>query len=268
MSHGNGPKLQKTKHYDLFSLCKENRPLDLTSHKAKLLRRSMQAHGFLPAYPMHCNQQNGRLVIRDGQNRFSIARELGLEVYYVLTEQTPEIDQIANTQDPWNIRDYVGTFAARGNKHYIELREFSEMHGIPIQTAMSILSDHAVAKTGTAMARFREGKFQIRNRSGADRVAHLYTEIGAVCPAVKTTFFIQALFAMCLVEGLEDDRLISGAKRCRELLHKFGGRDGYLSMLEDVYNFGRHTRVAIKIAAENALRQRNPRTRGTVAAIA
>ena len=249
-------KLRVTKDYKMFLECKENRPVDLG--KRKDLRCSMQENGYLTAYPLHCVRNGKGLVVRDGQHRLAIAMELGLPVWYVVCNDDAAISQINSTQRPWRLPDYAGSYAAQGKKEYAELLSFAEQHGLPLSTCTHILSNRGGRFSSTDLQRtFKGGGFTITSRGVADRVARIYGAFGKLCPAVKTYLFAQALFAFCQVGDIDDARLISGAKRWPERLMKYGTRDGYLAMLEEVYNYGRHTKYPLKIEAENAMRSRN-----------
>jgi hypothetical protein len=247
-------RLMHTRKYDLFSFVGENRPVDLS--KRRSLRESMGKYGFIPAYPLHCKMDDAkRLTIRDGQHRLAVAQELGLPVWYVVCVDDASIPLINSTQKRWSVADYAGSYAKQGNKHYQELLDFHRQHGIALSMAAAILADTGSA--GNTQAAFRDGLFVVKSRELADRIARLFVAITATEPACKTYLLVQTLYAICRVEGMDDDRLISNVRRCPELLRKYGSREGYLDMLERVYNYGRHTRYALKIEAENAMRARN-----------
>ncbi len=68
-----------------------------------------------------------------------------------------------------------------------------------------------------------------------------------------------ALIAIARVPGVDYKRLIRNAEKNPERFVKFGSRDGALTMLEFVYNYAAHgAKFPLKIAAENAMKERNP----------
>lgn len=247
-------KLHVTKDYKLFTHSLDNRPVN--PEKRKKLQDSMQSYGFIAAYPVHCVRESGRLSIRDGQHRFAVAQKLGLPIFYVVCEEMVSIPQINNTQKAWGLADYAGSFAAQGKTDYTEVIAFAERHNMPLSMAMAILTN-----TGTAAnpsRKFKDGSFRIKSRPLAERVAKLYSGIGEVNSTIKTRFLLSALFAVAVLPDVDDSRLLAGARRYPEALKRYGTRDGYLDMLEQIYNYGRHTKTSIRIAAENAMRDRNP----------
>lgn len=252
------PKLAITKKYSIFTGTVLNRPLHLG--KRKKLRASMKEYGFLPAYPLNCKRQDGRLVLVDGQHRLAAAKELGLPVFYVVDQSDINIAQINATQKSWKMSEYADCYAGQGFADYIELIAFAKKNSMAYSLAAAILADKVQAGT-SILVKFRDGHFRITNRATADRIAGLLNRIAAYCPAVKTRHMICALFSCCKVENFSDKRILKGVARSPETLMKYGSRDGYLDMLERIYNIGYHTKYPLKIAAENAMKERNPATR-------
>ncbi len=258
------PKLQKTTDYKRFTYVQSNRTVNLQPKRRQDLRESMEKHGYLEAYPLYCTNGRGRLVIRDGQHRLAVARELGLPVYYVVCEQAAAIPMINTTQVAWGLKDYAQAFAAEGNPHYAELQDFALRHGLPLSICVSVLSNETPSdggNNGNVLVAFRRGDFKVTSRAMGDRVASLYSEISRINREARGRWFLSALFAVCLIPGFDGSRLVKGARRCREAIQKYGSRDGYLQMIETLYNYGRRTKEPVKISAENVLASRNPSKR-------
>jgi len=248
-----------TKNYGLFHSNTKNRPVDVS--KRRDLRESMTKYGYIPAYPIHCVRENSKLTVIDGQHRLAIAQELNLPVSYMVCDDADvNIPALAKTQRVWKCCDYAGSFAAQGKAAYQELIDFAVQHNLPLSTSLSILSDQggSINATSNTARKYKNGEFVVKNRGQADRVARLYAAMSTYAPQIKTRFFIAALWAVCCVPGLDEERLVSGARRCPENLIKYGNRDAYLTMLEHIYNFGRTKKVPLKIEAENILSKRNP----------
>jgi len=248
-------RLRVTKNYDMFDFSPENRPADTKNRRD--LRKSMQTHGFIPAYPLHCVRNGGtNYIVKDGQNRLRMAQELGISVWYVICDDDANISEINNTQRRWSTKDYAESFAAQGFKDYIELLEFADTHKMPIWQSACILASSGRINAGQTR-RFREGKFKIRSREMADRIARIYRALVDINRGVGTKYFICALFAACCVKGFDDERLIKKAKAAPELLETRGERDGYLSVLENIYNRRIGHKFPLRVEAENAMRKRH-----------
>ncbi len=251
------PKLECTRDYDRFVLVRRNR--DVEEKKRKNLERSMDAYGFLCSHPIHvCSTDSGKLLVMGGQGRIHFAREKKLPVWYIVDDTPVDIPTIENTQRKWNVRDYVRSWAKDGKKAYVELQMFATQHGIPMLLAATILGDNAMQNISKAV---RNGTFMVTDREHGERIARMYTAIRDTYPQLGGRFFIDALRAYALVDGLDDKRLVKGMRGCPELVVQYGSRDGYLTMVESAYNYRRRDRVPVKIPAENEMRKRNPANR-------
>lgn len=249
------PALRTTRDYSLFVNTAENRPIELDGRKGLFL--SMQQNGFLPAYPIHCiRTEKGKLEIQDGQHRLATAQKLGLSVWYVVTNERVNIAAINATQKAWTPVDYAVSFANQGKKDYAEAIEFSRTYGVPVTTAAALLS--GTSGTKGASSCFKQGDFEVRNRAKANTVASIYSQLVALNSELRNARLLDAIYACSFVPGFEADRVIEGAKKSPEKLKRYGTRDANLLMLEELYNFGRHNRQALKIPAENAMKLRNP----------
>lgn len=256
------PKLHKTRDYRQFSLAKENRPIDVLKFKPQhsRLKASMSKHGFLPAFPLMVRNVGGRLVIIDGQHRFTFAREFGLEVFYVIVDQEVSISEINQAQAGWTPRDYAASFAAQGKADYRTGIAFCEQYGIPIGTGFGMLA--GTITFGNVQARFSDGTYRITSADLANRVASIYKQLCEIRKGSKNVYLLNALWACCHVPYFDESRILGTAEKRPDMVHKAGTLDGYLSMLEEIYNFKRHIREPLKFDAQQAMRDKNPAMKG------
>lgn len=245
-----------TKAYEQFGRSADNRPLDLKKHK--LLERSMRRYGFLSAFPVVCvRNAKGELIVKDGQHRIAIAKTLGLPVYWVEEAVDFDIATINCTAKGWDIRDYARKHLESGKADYKEALEFAEHYGIPVSLAFTMLA--GTTSFGNIRAAFIEGDFKVRDREWADMVAGLYVPMVNLTRDLRNKAFLDACMAACRVKGFDVQRMHNGVKRCRDKLASYSNRDSYLSMLEEIYNFGVSARkiVGLKAEAIKAMRMRN-----------
>ena len=248
-----------TKNYSLFTRPVGNRAVSLAGRRRKMLAESMKRHGFLPCFPIIAVKKNGKLVIQDGQHRLAIAQGLGIPVYYMVTNVELNIPDIHTMTMDWKIRNYAESYAERGNPDYRELLDFADTHGISVGTARAILGNCGGPGCGGGItSAFNKGQWKVTSRHNAERVVRMFYALIDLEPSLKDRSLIGALFAFTLVKGLDDMRIITNARRKPEMLKKYGSRDGYLEMLETVYNFGRSRHDPVRVAAENALKARSP----------
>lgn len=248
-------KIQMTKNYRLFRRqAEENRPLNVKKHKK--LKESMQQYGFLSCFPIVCvRDENGNLVIKDGQHRYTLAELLGLPIYWV--EETTDFDVaiVNSAAKPWVLRDYVDKHIANNLPAYRDGLEFVERHGLPIGVAFALLA--GTTAFANCQESFVDGTFKVKDRKWADAVAGIYGPMGAMAPCLKTSPFVLACMAVCRVPDFDSKRLLDGASKCRDKLVSFSTRDAFLDMMEGLYNYGRKNLVGLKSAAVMVMRNRN-----------
>ncbi|MBE3117155.1 MAG: ParB N-terminal domain-containing protein [Candidatus Atribacteria bacterium] len=247
--------LVATRNYGLFHYSEENRPLCPQKHKE--LRASMEKYGFDPAHPIKCRRgTNGQLLISDGQHRWHFAKELGLPVYYIVSEGGPTTAEDNNCMKKWTMRDYVGCFSEQGLADYATLMEFSESYVIPLNDSVTLLS--GLASYRNSIGRFKTGGFKITNLAQAETAAKVMADIRSLNASVCKTLLIQAVSAAVAVPSFDAARMMKGIRRRPERLIKYGSREGFLTMLDEAYNCGFHLKVALKFEAEKIIRSRNP----------
>lgn len=107
--------LNKTSDYTIFkkNLC--NREIDPSN--LKKITASIKMNNMLELKPIIVNEG---MEIIDGQHRLEAARNLGLEIYYIVQEKSQDHDMILlnSAQKNWTIADYVHYYATRGKSAY------------------------------------------------------------------------------------------------------------------------------------------------------
>lgn len=246
----------KTNRYELFSQDIVNRNVA----NIKKLMISMKRYGFIKAYPLHVVRNgSGGFIIKDGGHRFAAAKELGLEVYYVVCQDDNiSIPEINNTQRSWKMRDYVDSHAKAGNHEYIKLRQFHEDTGIPMQLCARLLYGEQ-ARSGNADRYIKAGQFRVKNYDYALRVASIVNAIGQFSKLANNIEFVNAISRCCLVAGFHEDRFIKNAQRCAPMLVPQATLDNYMDLCEAIYNdhMSAKNRIPLKFEANIASAKRN-----------
>jgi hypothetical protein len=247
-------KIQATTNYRMFSRSDENRGLNEGRHR-KLLA-SMKKRGFIKTCPIIVKRDaSGKLIVIDGQHRLYYAEMLSLPVYWVEDiEGNIDVAELNGTPVPWTVRDYAELWSAKGVKEYALGLDFCERHNLPVSLGFAMLA--GTIKYGNIKNAFTSGKFKVKDEGYANRVAELYSRLIAISPELKRSTFVEACASVCRVEDFDPQRMIANAKRCREKLAAYSTCDAFLSMIEDVYNFGRAKLVGIKAQATMVMRER------------
>lgn len=243
-----------TKNYRLFARSDDNRALVPEKHKR--LMESMKLYGFLPEFPIVCyRDKSKRLIVKDGQHRLAIAETLGLPVYWTEESQQWDVAIVNSTSKGWVPYDYAERYARQGNKDYVEGLEFMKANRLPIGLAFSLLA--GTTSFSNVQKAFLEGTYKIKDRKWANAVAGIYVPFATVSKHCRNARFVEACMAIGRVKELEPQRLLHGLDRCRDKLAAYSTRDAYLDMLETIYNYGRKQLFGLKVAAIQAMRDRN-----------
>lgn len=114
-------QIQKTLNYSIFKKLSGNRPLD-GSHLKKL-KTSIKNDNQLSLHPIIVNNL---FEIIDGQHRLKSAEDLGVEIYYIVSDSVKEghlIDCNVN-QKSFQVENYIEYFSIKGsNDSYVKLSE-------------------------------------------------------------------------------------------------------------------------------------------------
>lgn len=254
MARAATPKINVTKNYRMFKLSDDNRPLNLAKHRR--LQASMQENGFFPWMPVICVRgKAGSLEVRDGQHRLAIAETLGMEVYWVEVAQDFDIAQFNSTAVIWVVRDYAEKYAKNGKQAYVALLEFADRHGIGVSISAMLLGG-TITFANIAKA-FHAGDFKIKEQPLAETVAELYVAFFKADKRLKNQRLLEAIIASARVPLFNAKRLLKNMLACNDKLKQYASRDGYLDMLEEIYNYRQQVLVPLKIGAVQAMRDRN-----------
>ena len=247
--------VKSTKNYKLFTRSNDNRPTDVK--RRKRLLESMQIYGFLPCYPIVCfRDQQGRLVVKDGQHRLTIAAELGLEIWYIIVQVDFDVALVNCTVDKWKPRDYAAVWVEKGKEDYQRGLDFAESHKLPVGTSFALLA--GTVSFSNIQVAFKAGSFKVKDEEWADAVARIYKPTCKASADVRNARFLEACMGVCRVKEFSEQRFLANVKKCQHLLASYSNRDAYLTMMEEIYNYGRKQLVGLRSLATMALRERHP----------
>ena len=245
--------IRTTKDYRLFEFSIDNRPVDMAEHKK--LGESMRLYGFIKSFPISCFRENNRLVVRDGQHRLKFAEEYGLPVHFVEETVDYDIGLVNSTPKRWSPRHYASMYDSKGIKSYSELIDFVDSNSIPMTLSAALLA--GTITFSNISEKFYSGKFVVSDRAHADLVAKMYNGLVSIRKSLRGSRLIEACVAACRVESMCLHRLLENASRASDKLTQCATRDGYLDVIECVYNYGRKSALPIKFLAQEAMRSRN-----------
>jgi hypothetical protein len=249
--------LHSTKDYTKFELCQFNRNVEKTKH----LRDSMKKHGYIPAYPIHCvKAASGKLQIKAGHHRFEVAQELGIAVYYVVSNDDATIHELEKSTIQWSQKDFMQSFVRCGNTHYIRLQEFHERTGMPLGICIAMLSGRT-ASSRSKVGKFKYGEFVIDEQGAAhaEQVAAIVRFCGDAGIKANDSIFIQAVSRCLCVSQFSAETF---KKRCESnvsMIRPCRTLDEQTELFELIYNRNATAanRLPLAFLANQAMATRN-----------
>lgn len=244
-------KTQKTKNYEQFKLMGENRNID-EAHVRKL-KHSVEMENLLEYSPIIVNS---KLEVIDGQHRLQVAKELGVEIYYVVHNAAnfSTITTLNTTAKNWTLLDFANAYASKGNESYKYVLKLCKELKINVTIALRLLLDKshiANRKTmdSTPTALFKEGKLEltladfIRAKGTGMRILSLSDYV----KSCKSSIFVITMMRLFKNPNFNLDRLEAQLfQQERELVTRSTVRD-YLRDIEDVYNHGKVAKNRVRL---------------------
>jgi hypothetical protein len=247
--------IKTTTDYAMFTLMEENRDIDLSHRKTKNLAASMMQHGWLSAFPAMVKRSGKKLILIDGQHRFSVAREYGIPVKYVVEDRDIDVARLNDTSKSWTIIDYAKKYAKAGKSDYIELLEFYYSHTIPLSWCISALA--STINFSNEAHRFYEGRWKIKSRPMAMQLVRCYEDLCEAAPQLKKSSCIRALWMCLYVPYFDQSRLIAGAHKLSATIRRPTDYHSALDVFEQIYNHGRKERKPLSFDAARIARERS-----------
>lgn len=246
-------KLMSTKDYSRFELCQFNRSVA----KTKYLRDSMKEHGFIPAYPIHCTLKGSKLQIKAGHHRFEVAQELGIPVYYVVSNDSASIHELEKATNRWTVQDYLESHVRCGSEDYARLKAYQEETGIPLGMCISMLSGESASSNNKLQA-FKDGVFKVSGQEHADQVKQVVLHCKALGIDVNQNF-VAALSRCLRVDEFSVETFLTRASSNRADFKKCRTVNEQMRHFEEIYNYKSHhqNKLALCFLADQAMLKRS-----------
>ena len=247
-------QIKQTSDYDLFERHDFNRDVK----KTKNLEANMKEHGWVDAYPMHVVKNgNGKLKIKGGHHRFTVAKKLGIPVKYVVCNDNISIQELEKGTVPWSLQDFHDSFVRNGNPEYIAVKEYCERTGIGLANAMSMLAGET-AGSNNKRKHYIAGKYKVTDRKHADTVGDIVIYLKNIgIDFGNANLLVQAISRYCRVEQFSPDTFKKKAKSFKSLFEKQQNLEGYMLMVEEIYNRKSKSKIPLKHYADEVARKRH-----------
>jgi hypothetical protein len=235
--------IYQTTNYDLFHLLPENRVVDLV-HVRKLVAMITQSN-LLHVKPLDVTADLG---IIDGQHRLAAARELGLPVYYKISQQLSEADitTLNVAQKNWQGPDYLHYWSVKGRTDYLALTKFWQRHpSLSFSNAKMMLG----GSSNNRAQEFRAGSWKASDEAYKGELAAVLVErVAAETPfkqAMHTGFVAAVYHCVANVEDFNSKVFLEKILKQPRTLVPCASHKQYLAMFDEIYNY--QTRVENRV---------------------
>ncbi len=239
-------QVEKTNEYSKFKYLTGNRPLN-RSHLKKL-KTSIETNNHLNLHPIIVNQN---FEVIDGQHRLECARQLGVEVFYIKSDQIKDehlIDCNVN-QKGFECENYIEFFAVKDKKpEYIQLRDMMKVSGLKPKALLTLI----LGVVSTNILEFlKTGKFKFPSTEDPKKIMDFYADFSTYAKDKRlkplSMFsnhnFTRALRWIFKTNGFESSIFFKKLDlRWFDLKPQRTSEDWY-SLLISIYNFKNHNRI-------------------------
>lgn len=164
-------KIYYTNEYGRFKFLKGNR--DINESKVRKIREDIESGiDFLKYAPIIVNEN---MEIIDGQHRYSVARELKCNVYYVINHAASleVVPAINSKSTKWRSVDFLNSYVDLKRPVYCALKDFiSHYEGVSIPTAAKMFHT-GNTHDNAGMEAFQEGTLTAEHQDFAHEIAIL-----------------------------------------------------------------------------------------------
>lgn len=119
--------IQHTSNYDQFQFIKGNRACE----DYQRLLDSIKRRNMLPFHPIHVDK-NYKII--DGQHRYRAAKELGLDVFFIVDEKANpgDIIDLNVYQKNWNTKNFLDFHCEHKLKEYVFFRNIKDKYNFEV----------------------------------------------------------------------------------------------------------------------------------------
>lgn len=255
-------QVMETNQYGLFKFVVGNREVKAN----KKLEQSIKEHGIIQPIKVDSNYN-----IIEGQHRFTFAKKYSKPIRYIITEDQgvynlEEISELNRTFRSWTAKDYIHSFAERGNIEYRRLQKLiadSKDINAPIFTLASIASGYRSKGKKSDIDMFSNGLFKFYNYEGLLVFLSDYRKFLARTGIKAGRDLLAAFFYLYTLENFELERLINKVNSTgkAERLEGVQQPNVIIENLVDAYNNRLSTDSPSFIAYEFST---EPKTKGEV----
>lgn len=231
--------IYKTTDYDGFVFTDWNR--DVTPVRVAKMVNSIKKYGWLPE-PVLVNE---RFEVIDGQSRVKALEKCGLPVEFIVKGGVgmEECKALNLFQQNWGIEDFIDSYVAERNRHYIWLRQLvDEYRGLGKSIVCSIACFPTEQHSGQYADIIKNGDFKVSEQNKVE-IKGMCTYLERFSEPFKRVkghraVFFSALRFIYRMDGVDKERLLRVVTQSAEAhtLASCDTTEGWLINLQELYN--------------------------------
>ena len=185
--------------------------------------------------------------IIDGQHRFHVIKELGLQLHYIVCEgyKLEEVHILNQNSKTWNADDYLTGYCNLGNENYLQYKKFKQKYGFGHNECMAMLSGRN-AIGGSIVQDFKDGSFKVTSLEEAEHVAEKIWLFKDVYDGFKRRSFVYAMLYLFDKPQFEFTEFLQKVKLQPSALTDCSDAKQYISLIEEIYNYRRREKVNLR----------------------
>ncbi len=229
-----------TKDYDQFKRINYNRDVLDTSK----LVDSMNEYGFL--LPILVNQN---FMIVDGQHRVEAARKANVSLSYIQFDFDEDklpilISTVNSTSSKWKLQNFINMWADLEKEDYIYLNNLMDKYKVNLSTLLGAIG----GRGSHATKRIKKGAFELTGaqRQRSEKKLNMMVEIRELDEKYNSFnmgSFSAAIMSCITHPDYNHEQMLNQLNRQPGNISKCPIPGDYIKQIEDVYNFGKKTRI-------------------------
>lgn len=242
-------QVKSTNDYQKFKILQGNRKLN-SLHVKRLKESFKESYLFSPIVV------NKNFEIIDGQHRFNAAKELNLDINYIVCPDysLKEVQLLNTNSKNWKREDYLNAYCDLQYPEYIKFKNFmKKFPDFGILACESIIS-HSYdeneyknnLKQGNSARIFQEGGLVIQDYEKSVEIAEKIMMIKPYYDGYNRTVFIRALISIFKIDYYCHSQLLNKLKTNPNSLQHCSNTTQYKLLIEDIYNYRSRDKVSLR----------------------
>lgn len=228
----------RTFNYDMFKIMHGNR-IVRSNHLNKLIKSFEEEQLIVPIIV------NEKMEIIDGQHSFNAAKSIGGPIYFIINEGygLAQVHRLNNNNANWKVDEYMQSYCKTDISDYIEYREFKIKYGFGHQETLALLT----GSTNNFSKIFNDGNLKIKDLKAASEMAEKLMDFQPYYKGFRRKSFVYAYIELVKnVAGFDHKEMLQKVKLQSTKLVDCTNKDGYLRLLEELYNYRRSEKTKLR----------------------